>query len=122
MDIFKIAGLVVITVVATVILKNIKSELSVFPTLLLSVYIISMAVSEFASLYQSLLSLIPSNIPKDCFTYLLKVTGICIMTDFVSDFAIDNGSTSLSSAVCLFGRLSMMVCILPLVNEIIGFM
>lgn len=121
MDFFKIAVLVVVTVLMTEILKSTKSALTPFPPLLLCVYILCTCVGMFSDLFAQLGSYIPEGISSGGFKYLIKITGICLATDFVSEFSADCQSRSLSNAVNLFGRISMIICVLPLVREILEY-
>ena len=121
MDIYKIAVLVLATLIITLLLRGVKSELSVFPPLILTVLILVVAINRFSFLYEELTSILPGDFAKKGFSYLLKVTGICLITDFVSDFSEDLGYESLSNAVNLFGRISMLMSVIPLIFEIVDF-
>lgn len=121
MELIKIAMIVVATLIISTVMKGIRSELSIFPVMLLTVAILFVAIESFSELYAGLTSVLADGFARTGFTYLLKVTGICLMTDFVSDFSSDVGYSSLANAVSLLGRISMMMCVMPLIFEIIDF-
>ena len=53
-------------------------------------------------------------------TILLKCVGICFITEFASDCSKDAGQAALSSVVLTSGRLSVLLCALPLFKEILS--
>ncbi len=121
MELVKIAIIVVVTLIISTLMKGFHSEFSAFPVLLLTVAILIVAIENFSELYVVLTSVLAEGFARTGFTYLLKVTGICLMTDFVSDFSNDIGYSSLANAVSLLGRIAMMMCVMPLIFEIIDF-
>lgn len=121
MELTKIALIVIATLIISSLLKGLNSKFSEFPVLLLTVVILLAAIESFSELYLKLTGVLTDDFARTGFTYLLKVTGICLMTDFVSAFSNDMGYTSLSNAISLFGRIAMMTCVMPLIFEIIDF-
>ena len=118
---FKIAAYVLLTVIVASLLGEIKKEYRAFPFIALAIYILSISIQSFANIYEKLLGILPDDFSVVGFNNLLKVVGICLITDLMADIAKDNGSQTVSNAVSLFGRISMLACILPLVSEIVAF-
>ncbi len=121
MELMKIAIIVVITLIVATLLKTLHSELATFPVLLLTVTILIISIDNFFELYTAMIGMLTPGFARTGFAYLLKVTGICLMTDFVSDFANDLDYGALANAVSLAGRIAMMTCVMPLIVEIVDF-
>lgn len=121
MELTKIIILAIVTLTVSGILKSLHSEFFQLPAFVLTAIILFAAVENFSQLYIELKSILANGFAHTGFTYLLKVTGICLMTDFVSDFSDDMGYKSMSNAIGLYGRIAMMTCIMPLIFEIIDF-
>lgn len=121
MELIKIAIIAIATLIISLIMKGFRSELSGFPVVLLTVGILVFAIDGFATLYSELSGILLEDFAKKGFSYLLKVTGICLVTDFVASFSEDIGYSSLSNAISLLGRICMMTCVMPLIFEIVDF-
>lgn len=121
MELYKIVIIVLVTLIVSAVMKGIGSELAVFPVLLLTIAILFFGIEKFSELYSALNSILAPGFARAGFTYLLKVTGICLMTDFVTDFSKDLGYSALANAVSFCGRIAMMMCVTPLIFEIIDF-
>ncbi len=121
MELYKIVIIVAVTLIVSAVMRGINSELAVFPVLLLTIAVLFVGVEKFSELYSALNSVLAPGFARTGFSYLLKVTGICLMTDLVSDFSKDLGYGALANAVSFCGRIAMMMCITPLIFEIIDF-
>lgn len=114
-----IAGLVVLAFVSQKILKELGSNISFIPILLASVVIVKICISEFLKIYATLSGYLPGDISDYGLGYFLKVSGICFLTQIMSEYALSKNEKVLSDALCILGRLSMLSCLLPLVTEVL---
>ncbi len=118
-DFWIVAGLVVLAFTAKGILDELHSNISFVPILLLSLYIIKICVSEFLIVFNSLSGYVSDDLLSGGLNYFLKVSGICLVTHLLSEYAISEKNKILSAVLCILGRLWMLSCILPLVLEVL---
>ena len=52
---------------------------------------------------------------------MIKVLGISILTDFISDTLNDNGETALSNIITILARIIIILLSLPVLNGVIAF-
>ena len=122
MEIFKISAIILIAVVLINTLplfdKSISSLVTITTCVLITVYIIKQ-ISPVISMIQDI---VHSNTNAD-FSIVFKAMGISLLTQFVSDVAMDSGNKALANQMIFIGKLSIMMCAMPVfikVLEIIG--
>ena len=57
-------------------------------------------------------------IPAEYLGIIFKSMGICLLTQFVSDFCRDSGETSLANNVELAGKVFLILTSLPMIEKI----
>ena len=122
MEIFKISAIILIAVVLINSLplfdKSINARVTITICILITVYLIN-KISPVISVIKSI---IQSNTDAD-FTIVFKAIGIRLITQFVSDIALDSGNKALANQMIFVGKLSIMISAMPIfikVLEIIG--
>lgn len=119
MDAVSVLALVLAAIIASALLKSSGSIIWPFPQIILAIFVFKTGITYFSGMYTELSALVPGDITGEAFSTLLKVTGICICTDIAGTAADEAEYKTLSQAVFFFGRVSMMLCILPLTKELI---
>lgn len=121
-DFWIVVGLVVLAFVAKGLLDEFHSNLSFMPILLVSLYIVKICISEFLKIFNALSGNVSGDFSAYGLTYFLKVSGICLVTHLLSEFAQEENNKFMSAMLCIMGRLWMISCILPLVTEVLGLL
>ena len=120
MNIFKILGISLITVVMSVILKETKPEFSVFITIAGGVVILFMVVESLSQSFQVFNQILDSlNIDKNIFKTLLKIIGIGYLTEFASSLCKDMQNTSIADKIIFSGKIIIFGISLPIFQSII---
>lgn len=121
MNILSICALCVVTAVMIVLLKPKNGEIALMLSVLCCTIILLaffLKVSEISNVINKIIA--SANISTNYISILLKVIGICIVTEFTSNVCKDAGSASLSSSVLLAGKIMVTVCSLPLYCDILN--
>ena len=120
MDIVKVIAVGIITVVAVIILKQIKPELSIFATIagsLVIIFMILQAVGIVIVDYKSLLD--KTGLNSGIFTSVLKIIGVGYLVEFASDICNDAGVGSISNKILLAGKILIMIMCLPIIKNLL---
>lgn len=121
MNIISICVIAVITVILVVTIKPKNGEIAIMLGISASVLILISIFSQASSILSTINSIVAtSNISTSYVVILLKVIGICLVTEFASNVCKDAGSQSLASNVSLAGKLMVTVISLPLYAEILN--
>lgn len=119
---FKITVLSLVFILLSVLLKNYRPEyvflLRVFGITIIIYYAleyIEKFINSFSSVFNDF------NIDSSHISLLIKIVGIAIITDFISDILIDNGETAMANTVTIFSKFIVLYLTFPVLNGIIVF-
>lgn len=119
---FKIAIVTVVYVISASVIKTYRPEY-VFLLRLVAIFIITFYsidyLTEFISSCLALLSLF--DIESAHISLLIKIIGIAILTDIISDNLKDNNEIALSNTVILLSKFIILYMTIPIFNGIIIF-
>ena len=106
MDIIKIIGIGLISLIIIVILRQYKPEYAMYVSLTAGVLIFSIIAAKMSGIIEILKNLSSkASINNGFITLLIKITGIAILTEFAVSVCKDSGENSIASKVDL-GRKS----------------
>lgn len=102
-------------------LRRRNGEISLLIVVAASVMILLSLLSSASSVISAVNGIVSaSQINTDYIVILLKVIGICLITEFAANTCRDSGSLSLSSNVIFAGKLLVAVTALPLYTDILN--
>lgn len=120
--IVKIAVLIFTYIIFSSILKSYRPEyiflLRIATVLLILIFSVDY-LTEFITSYLTIFSIF--NIDSAHISLLIKVVGIAILSDVISDNLKDTGEQSLSNIVILVSKFIILFLTLPILNGIIIF-
>ena len=120
--IVKIAVLIFTYIIFSSILKSYRPEyiflLRIATVLLILIFSVDY-LTEFITSYLTIFSIF--NIDSAHISLLIKVVGIAILSDVISDNLKDTGEQSLSNIVILVSKFIILFLTLPILNGIIVF-
>lgn len=105
MDIIKIIGIGLISLVITIIVKQYKPEFAVYISLIAGALILMLVfdkLSEVIKLLNNLAS--KSAINSKFISLLIKITGIAILTEFAVSICKDSGETAIANKMDIGGK------------------
>lgn len=120
MDIVKVIAVGIITVVAVVILKQIKPELSIFAIIAGSLVIIFMILQAVGTVFVDYKNLLDkTGLNSGIFTSVLKIIGVGYLVEFASDICNDAGVGSISNKILLAGKILIMIMCMPIIKNLL---
>lgn len=120
MDIFKILGLIFITAVITVILKQQKSEFSLLVLIVCGIIVLNLVVTKILVPITAITQKIEAlGIPVNCFKVALKALGIGYITTFIANICKDSGLSSLAFKAELAGKCAIFILCVPLILSVL---
>ena len=119
---FKIAGISLLFVLMSVFLKNNRPEYVFLLRVFAIISIIFLIIDYIESFIESSFEIFNLfNIESSHISLLIKITGIAIMTDFISDTLTDNGETAMANIVITFSKIIVTLLSFPVLNGIVAF-
>lgn len=120
MLIFKIILVALITVVASVILKQLKPEMTIFISIAGGIVIVLMLVNAVSSVFGGFKSLMTTTgVDSSLFKSVLKVVGIGYITEFGASVCKDAGVVSIADKVMFAGKICILLLCMPIINNLI---
>lgn len=121
MNILSICVLAVVTVIISVMLRPKNGEIALMLGLSCSVIVLFSVLSQASAVIETANNIISaSQIGTSYIVILLKVIGICLVTEFAVNTCKDAGSQALANNVSLAGKIMVTVTSLPLYSDILN--
>ena len=118
--IIKIVAIGIITCVATMIIKPIRSDFSVIIAILGGVIILFMIINYLTGIFSVFTNLISlTGINNNIYSLLLKIVGIGYLVEFTAGICSDTGNNSLGDKILFGGKIIIMAMALPIVLNIL---
>ena len=110
----------IITVVCTVLMKQIKPEVSIFVVIagsIIMIFLILESVGSVLGNYKYLLE--KTGINPTIFSCVLKIIGIGYLTEFACDICADAGVSSIAQKIGLAGKILIFITCLPIIENLL---
>ena len=120
MDIIKIIGIGLISLVITIIVKQYKPEFAVYISLIAGALILMLVfdkLSEVIKLFNNLAS--KSAINSKFISLLIKITGIAILTEFAVSICKDSGETAIANKMDIGGKIMIIAVSVPIISSLL---
>ncbi len=120
MDIIKIVGIGLITVIASMLVKPIKPEVSIIIGLCGGVLILIQTINYVVDIIDTFSSIVDkTGLDTGLLKTLLKIIGVGYLTEFSANLCNDAGSSSVADKILFAGKIIILVMALPIVTSII---
>ena len=120
MDIIKIIGIGLISLVITIIVKQYKPEFTVYISLMAGALILMLVfdkLSEVIKLLNNLAS--KSAINSKFISLLIKITGIAILTEFAVSICKDSGETAIANKMDIGGKIMIIAVSVAIISSLL---
>ena len=121
MDIvIKIVVIGLITCLATLIVKPIRSDFAIFIAIaggLIILFLVLGYISEIFDVFKSIIS--TTGLSSNLYKLLIKSIGIGYLIEFAVGICCDTGNASLGDKILLGGKIVILVMALPIVSNIL---
>ncbi len=120
-DTVSAAALCIIGAVTAVLLKQYCREQAVLSTISVCVMVTAAVLYSIAPVIDKLEYLFSqTNLDNEYLRSLLKAVGICYITGIAADICRDSGEQALASAAELWGRISLVLLTLPMIDALLS--
>lgn len=120
-DVFKILGILLITSVICIVLRQKNGEYAILVSVTAGIITALLILRHLSSSIEMIKSYIEAyGIETEYFKVALKALGIGYITNFIADTCRDSGQTSLASKAELAGKTAIFVLSLPLLISVLN--
>ena len=119
--IFKIIGAGLITCIAALIIKPVRSDFAMLISMVGGRIILVMILSSLATAINLISSIAnQTGIDSNLLSLVFKIIGVGYLTEFTASLCADTGSSGLGDKVLLGGKVVILVMALPIITSILS--
>lgn len=120
MDIIKIIGVGLISLIVIIIIRQYKPEFTLYVSLLAGALILVFIMDKIGGIIDLLTSLAnKTSINKEFLTLLIKITGIAFLTEFAVSICKDTGESAIASKVDMGGKVIIISMSIPIISSLL---
>lgn len=120
MDIVKIIGVGLISLIIIIILKQYKPDFAIYVSILAGAIIILLVMDKLSSIVSLLVSIQnKSNTNNQFLVILLKITGIAFLTEYASSICNDAGESAIATKIDLGGKVLIIAISIPIIQALL---
>lgn len=121
MEVIKIVGISIFSVIMIIILKNYRPEMALVLSTITGIGIMLYAISKMSSVINVLNDLISkSGVNTDFLLIIIKVIGIAYIVEFGKNVCIDAGQSSIATKLEMAGKVVIVVLTIPLISSLVN--
>ncbi len=119
MEIFKIVAIGILICVVTLILKQVKPELTVVVVIAGSIVLITYALNYFTQVFNVFGNIVEkTGLNQGLFVILLKLIGVGYLVEFGASICEDSGNSSIASKIILCGKITIFLLSMPIITNL----
>lgn len=116
MDIIKIIGIGLISLIIIIILKQYRPEFTIYVSIIAGVLIIMLSMDKLTGIINILTTLSnKTGLNSEYLGILLKITGIAMLTEFAVSICNDAGESAIATKVDLGGKIIIISISIPII-------
>lgn len=116
MDIIKIIGIGLISLILIIIIKQYRPEFTIYISIIAGVLIIVLSLEKLTGIINILTTLSnKTGINSQYLGILLKITGIAILTEFAVSICNDAGESAIATKIDLGGKVIIISISIPII-------
>ena len=120
MDIVKVVAVGLITLVATIIVKQTKPEIAILITLAGSIITIIFAIQMLQGVFGNFMNIFnKTGVSSSLFVPVFKIVGIGYLCEFGANLCVDGGCNSIADKILFCGKIAILVIAVPIINNVI---
>lgn len=119
-EILKILAVALVTVFASILIKQTKPEIAMLIAIAGSILIIVMAVNSLSTVISSFYQIFEkTGVDTTILAPLFKILAIGYITEFGANICVDAGASSVADKVLFCGKLIILLVALPIITTVI---
>ena len=116
MDIIKIIGIGLISLIIIIIIKQYRPEFAIYISIIAGILIITLSLDKLTGIINILTTLSnKTGLNSEYLGILLKITGIAILTEFAVSICNDAGESAIATKVDLGGKIIIISISIPII-------
>ena len=120
MDVLKIIGVGLISLIIIIIVRQYKPEFTLYVSLLAGVLILIFIMDKISGIIDLLTSLSNKTaINNEFLSLLIKITGIAFLTEFAVSLCKDTGETAIANKVDMGGKIIIVSMSIPIISSLL---
>ena len=120
MDIIKIIGIGLISLIIIIIVKQYRPEFVIYVSIIAGAIILILIMDKVSSIINLLTALSNKTVVNNEFlTLLIKITGIAFLTEFSVSLCKDSGETAIANKIDLGGKVLIIVISIPIISALL---
>ena len=120
MDIIKIIGVGLTSLIIIIILKQYKPEFVIYVSILAGALILFLVMDKLAAIINLLTSLSQkAGVNSEFLGILLKITGIAILTEYAVSICKDSGETAIANKIDMGGKVIIIGISIPIISVLL---
>ncbi len=120
MDIIKIIGVGLISLIIIIIIRQYKPEFTLYVSLLAGAIILLFLMDKISGIVDLLTSLSnKASINNEFLKLLIKITGIAFLTEFAVSICKDTGESAIASKVDMGGKVIIVSMSIPIISSLL---
>lgn len=120
MEILKIVGIGLISLIMIIIIKQYRPEFAVYISLIAGVLILTLILGKISGIITLLTNLANKSSINQEFLYLLiKITGIAFLTEFAVSICKDSGESCIASKIDIGGKVTIIAISIPIISSLL---
>lgn len=120
MDVLKIIGVGLISLIIIIIVRQYKPEFTLYVSLLAGALILVFIMDKISGIIDLLTSLSNKTaINNEFLSLLIKITGIAFLTEFAVSLCKDTGETAIANKVDMGGKIIIVSMSIPIISSLL---
>lgn len=120
MDVIKIIGIGLISLIMIIIIKQHRPEFAIYISLIAGVLIFSLVFGKISGIITMLSNIAnKSAINKEFLDLLIKITGIATLTEFAVSICKDSGETAIANKIDIGGKVTIIAISIPIISSLL---
>jgi stage III sporulation protein AD len=120
MDIIKIIGIGLISLIMTIIIKQHRPEFAIYISVIAGVLILTLVLGKVSGIITLLSNLADKTAINRNFLYLLiKITGVALLTEFAVSICKDSGESAIASKIDIGGKVTIIAISIPIISSLL---
>lgn len=120
MSIVRVVAVGLVTVVASIIVKQTKPEIAVLINIAGGILIIMLALQIISQVFGNFVGIFDkTGVTSSLFLPIFKIIGIGYLCEFGANLCVDGGCTSIADKILFCGKIAILLVALPIINSVI---
>ena len=120
MDVIKIIGIGIISLILIIITRQYKPEFAIYISLIAGILILTLIIDKLTNIVQLLQSISSkASINNNFLGILLKITGIAFLTEFAVSICKDSGESAIASKIETGSKIIIISISIPKISNLL---